>query len=327
MTDDIREVLHRAAEMLPDTPDRLQSVRRKRTAHVRRRMTAAAAVLLVVSGATALGVTRGGGGSQVLLPANGSQELTATGRVVQVPGKAPRFCAPVAVATVLVFPTPPPQWCDLGVDVSGVDFATLQSRYEKDGAVQGEVTLTGRLEREKDNDVLVVTDQEPPTTSPETAGSAYHPYPGCSEPAGGWTQHPATYDPPVAAMDQYQAHHADEVALISVARPDPHTAVPYVLTWGDPAQAEAAMRSSYGDEQCVLQSKWTQEQVTSAAHDLAASAWANQVYEYGTGHGLGQDGQLLVNGAAVRPTAGLADLLARHPAGLIRIDYWLHPVS
>jgi hypothetical protein len=326
MTDDIREVLHRAAEMLPDTPDRLQSVRRKRTAHVRRRVTAVVAVLLIVSGVTALGLTRGHGGSHVLLPVNGAQELTATGRVVQVPGKAPRFCAPAAVSG-LVSPLPPPQWCALGVDVRGVDFATLQSRYAKDGAVQGEATLTGRIERDNDNDVLVVTDQEPPIAATESTGSTYHPYPGCSQPAGGWPQHPASYDPPVAAMDQYQARHVDQVAIISVARPDPRTAVPYVLTWGDPEQAKAAMRSSYGDEQCVLQSNWTQEQVTSAAHDLSASAAANQVYEYGSGHGLGQDGQLLIDAAAVRPTAGLSDLLARHPAGLIRIDYWLHPVN
>jgi hypothetical protein len=329
MTDDdedITQALHRAADLLPGTNDRLTGVRRKRTAHVRRRVTAAAAVLIVAGAGSAFALTRGGSGSVVLpvtTTATASGEVTASGRVVEVPGKAPRFCAPSGVQLGLTVPPPPPQWCAFGVDVRGVDLTALENRREQAGAVEGYATLTGQVE----GDLLVVTHQGATTSQPSTSRSAYHPYPGCTAPAGGWSQHPVTYDPPVEAMDHYRAQHVDEVAMISVARPDQHTAFPYVLTWGDPSGAQAAMRGSYGEEQCVLRSRWTQAEVVGAAHDLAALSSANQVYEYGSGHGLGDDGQIEVNGVAVRQTDALDALVARSPAGLVRIDYWLHPVT
>jgi hypothetical protein len=322
MTEDINDALHRAAELLPDTPDRLQAVRRKRAGLVRRRMTAAAAVVVLAGAGSAFALTRGDGGSTVVLPATAPVDVTASGRVVAVPGRPPRFCAPIGVQLDLISPAPPPQWCALGIDVRGVDLTALENRREQEGAVEGYATLTGHVEE----DVLAVTDQEPPTSS-STGGSAYHPYPGCKEPTGGWSQHPPTYDPPVGPMDDYQAQHVDEIAMISVARPDVRTAFPYVLTWGDPSGAQAAMRNAYGDEQCVLRSSWTQDEVVRAADDLAAAASANQVYAYGSGHGLGDDGQIEVDGTAVRQTAALDALVARHPKGLIAIDYWLHPVT
>ncbi|MCU1602014.1 MAG: hypothetical protein JWO22_2723, partial [Frankiales bacterium] len=210
MTDDIHDALHRAAELLPDAPNRLAGVRRKRASLVRRRFTAAAVVLIVAGAGAAVALSLPGTPAKVVLPATDSTLLTASGRVVQVPGKPPRFCAPEFRDDVLRFPTPPPQWCALGVDVRGVDLATLGNRREADGAVEGYATLTGRL----DGDVLVVTDQGPTPQGPGPA-FVYSSYPGCPAPPGGWDQHPVTYDPPVGPMDSYYAHHRDQVAFIS----------------------------------------------------------------------------------------------------------------
>ncbi|MDX6215634.1 MAG: hypothetical protein QOG99_1218, partial [Frankiales bacterium] len=47
----------------------------------------------------------------------------------------------------------------------------------------------------------------------------------------------------------------------------------------------------------------------------------------GSGHSFGPDGQLLVDAEAVQSTPELEAIVARHPKGLIAIDYWLHPVT
>lgn len=324
MTDDfVSEALRRAADLLPDSNDRLAGVRRKRTARVRRRATAAVGLLAVVGSGTAFGLTRGDGSSHPTVVADdGSTELTATGRVVQVPGKPPRFCANVADTLMLVDPKPPPAWCPLGVDVRGVDLAAVEDRYEKAGAVEGRATLTGHL----DGDVLVVTQQQPPQPDP---GPAFNVDPPCTPPAGGWRDTGPDANPDMTAAQQYQARHPDEVADIAVARPSKTQALPYVLTWGDPGPVRAALRGAYGDQLCVLQSRWTRAVFTAAQQDLtgdAARMQANGVYA-ASGRQFGLDGQLSVCAEAVRSTPELEAIVARHPAGLVRIDYWLHPVS
>jgi hypothetical protein len=321
MTDDITAALHRAAELLPDAPDRLSGVRRKRASRVRRRATAALGLLAVVGAGTAYGLTRGGGGADTVVPVTGTEQVTATGRVVQVPGKPPRFCAPVASTLELVIPKPPPAWCELGVDVRGVDFATLDQRYEKAGAVEGYATLTGQL----DGDVLVVTKQEP---QQQDQTPAYHVDPPCPAPAGGWHETGAGSDPDMSGLQAYQAQHAAEVAMIAVARPSSTVALPYLLTWGDPAPARAALRSAYGDQFCVLQSRWTKAEVADAVHELTPTfTGANGIYSWGSGQSLTKDGQISVDASAVRSTPELEAMVARHPKGLISIDYWLHPVT
>jgi hypothetical protein len=320
MTDDIRDALHRAAELLPDSPDRLQGVRRKRASRVRRRATAALAVVALVGAGTAYGLTRGGGGSAVVVPATGAADLTATGRVVQVPGKPPRACASTPVFGVGYAVRPAPVWCELGVDVQGVDLATLDEKFEKDGAVEGYATLTGHLEA----DILVVTKQEP---RQDAAPPPFTIAP-CVAPPGGWRDYGHDTNPDVAAAQAYAAAHPDLVAEVAISRPTKTQAVPYLLTWGDPEPVRESLRSSYGDQMCVQHSRWTKEQVMSAVAEFTHDVVSSQgIYAYGSGHSLTNDGQLKVDVEAVRSTPQLEAIVARHPAGLIKIDYWLHPVT
>ncbi len=321
MTDndsDITHALHRAADLLPDAPDRVAGVRRKRTARARRRTTAAVGVLALVAGGAAYGLTRTSGSAQTAVTAADS-ELTATGRVVQVPGKPPRACANVAIAGVGTSEPPAPAWCQLGVDVQGVDFATLDSRFEKDGAVEGYATLTGHL----DGDVLVVTKQEPPRQAPPTS---FHIAP-CPAPPGGWRDYGHETNPDVTEAQAYVAQHPDLVAEIAISRPSKTQAVPFLLTWGDPDQVRTALEPSYGDQMCLQRSRWTKQEVAAAAAELAGLARTEGVYMYGSGHSLGDDGQLTVDAEAVRSTPALEAFAARHPAGLVAITYWLHPVT
>ena len=324
MTDDISNALHRAADLLPDRPDRLAEVRRKRTSVVRRRATAAVGVLALVGAGTAYGLTRGGGGgSVVVVPVSTGVELTASGRVVQVPGKPPRFCADVGSTLMLVSPKPPPVWCALGVDVRGVDFTTLEQRYEKAGAVEGYATLTGHL----DGDVLVVTAQRPPENQTAPAGFTAAP---CPAPPGGWPTTPSGGNPDTTALTDYRNAHPDVVADVAISRPTNTTYGLYVLTYGDPQVVYDALGPTYGDVLCVAHSRWSRAELRSAAEEF--NGHADDVHELGVYQWMGSgafqaDGQMTVTASAVRVNADLQAIVARHPAGIIRIDYWLHPVT
>src|SRR5689334_12221051 len=78
----------------------------------------------------------------------GGDHVRASGRVVSVPGRRVRFCAPVPVAAIGYAPgqEPAPSYCPKGVDVTGVDLSALSNRREKDGAVEGAATLDLRYE-------------------------------------------------------------------------------------------------------------------------------------------------------------------------------------
>ena len=319
MTDpDLSEVLHRAADLLPDTPDRLAGVRRRRTARTRRRAAGLVGVVALVGVGMAYGLTLTGAKpkADVLTTASGSPsapgDLTATGRVVQVPGKSPRFCANVPIALVRTTSPRVPAYCDLGVDVQGVDFAALKDRYERDGAVEGNATLVGRLE----GDVLVVTKQ----SDPEPDALPPNLEPPCPAPPGGW---PATSNPNTRSMSDYQSQHPDLVAQIAIIRPSAQIAYSFVLTWGDPAPARAEL----GPGVCVLQSKVTKADFDAATRDVSERGFtrANGVYSYG-GSSLAPDGQIYAGLQAVRATPALEALVAKYPAGTVRVDYWLHPV-
>jgi hypothetical protein len=317
MTEDITDALHRAAELLPDTPDRLQAVRRKRAGLVRRRMSAAGAALAVIGGGLAYGLTRDGGSSTVVRQ-GAPAEFTASGMVVQPAGEGARLC--VNLPSDLMYRGPQPiVRCRLGVDVTGVDLGALRQRRDYQGGIEGYASLTGHL----DGDTLVVTKQGIDQEAREDFILA----PDCQPPAGGWKRLALQQNPSLGPLQRYQSAHPDEVAEIAVARPTSDTAFPYLLTWGDPATARAALTQDYGDQVCVLQSRWTHQEVTSAANDVAAAARTEDTYMYGSGHTFGRDGQLLVDAEAVRSTPALEAIVARYPKGLIRIDYWLHPVT
>ena len=130
------------------------------------------------------------------------------------------------------------------------------------------------------------------------------------------------------AAQAYQSAHPDLVAEVAISRPSKTAAVPYLLTWGDPEPVRQALQGDYGDQLCVERSRWTRDQVQAAAAELTPGFARSQgIYMYGSGHSLDDDGQLKVDARAVRETPELDAFVARHPAGLVQISYWLHPVS
>jgi hypothetical protein len=324
--DDMARVLGDAAELLPDAPDRLAGVHRKRSRLVRRRGAAALSLLALTGAGVALGTTgHRGTAPHVVTPVTEGRvgDVTASGEVVKVGSGPVKFCTPVLHTLMLVTPRPAPSYCDLGVEARGVDMDKISDRFELDGAISGRTELTGYLE----GDVLVVTKQTTPSNEPAQPGFTAPP---CATPKGGWPAIPPGGNPNTTALTDYRNSHPDVIAEVAIARPTNTTYGLYALTYGDPQVVYDALGPTYGDKLCVARSRWTRAQLQGAVtefRDHSDELRRLGVYMWLDRGELQPDGQLVVTASAARSTPDLEAIVARHPRGLIRIDYWLHPVS
>jgi hypothetical protein len=330
MNDDLEQVLAAAAQQLPDDPQRLVRVRARSSVLRRRRHRLAAAGVVAVGVAGAVIVVAGLGGAarpdrlvQGADPTpapSGPPLFGASGRVVSVPGRPVRFCANAPMALALVIPTPPPAYCDFGVDVVGVDLEALAGRREAQGAVEGMASLTGTL---KDS-VLTVVTQGPPAV--DTLASRLPDNPPCPAPTGGWPRGANDANLDVTSLQAYASSHPDTVVELALLRPASDQVVAYLLVTGDPGPAVDALRPTYGQQLCVFPSRYTKAQAQAAQADPAFNGGAaRQVYT--TGQGLAPDGQLQVTVGATLETPELRAAVARHPAGLVRLDLFLNRVG
>lgn len=327
MTDDLSAALYRTADALPDAPDRLGRVLavRRRRRHRRLQWSGSAAAVLVIAGATLYAVsspgTRTAPDRLGVDPTTASTgDYGASGRVVSVPGKHVRFCAPVPQLAVLIIPKPPPDYCDFGVDVDGVDLSRLQKRYEKAGAIEGYASLEGQLH----DGLLTVDRQQQPNTG---AGTPPVPdTPPCAAPTGGWRRS-GDANPDPQALQSYQETHPGAILDFEVSRPTPAQAVLVALTPADPSEVRAALLHSYGqDEICVATSTYSPTEIQSATQDPALQVGLDKQV-YGTGRGFSRQGQVQYNAQAVLLTPELEAAVARHPRGLVEVTAWLHPVG
>lgn len=330
---ELEDLLARAADRLPDAPDRLAMVQQRRHRLVRRRRllvgcTAVAVLGAAVGAAVALRPgSDGGEPADSLAQASPSgaaegQLYEGIGRVVAVPGRPVRFCAPVPTTLVLIIPRPAPAYCDFGVDVVGVDLDALSQRREAEGAVEGQARLTGTLE----DGVLHVLTQGAPTSLADGTLPTYGFVP-CPAPAGGWPRGAKGENLDAAALQAYQAQHPAEVSEVAMLRPSQDQVVAYLLTSGDVSAAQDALHPTYGARLCVGVSRYTPAQVAAAQTDPAFKGGAaTQVYAFG-GTGLGPDAQVTVEVSATLLTPELEAAVAKHPKGLVRLDLFLKPVG
>lgn len=267
-------------------------------------------------------------------------KITATGSVVAVPGRAVRFCAPVARADVGYAPgqEPAPTYCEFGVDAEGVDLSALVDRREKEGAVEGRATLTGTYR----NGMLVVEQQDQPgLTTPGQEEQAPVP---CTAPEGGWPRDASLlrgpgYEPEgdsnmmaqQPAMDRYRAAHPSDIVTLALLRPFPDSVLMGVSAVGGAAAARAveALRPAYGERLCVVVSRFTRAQVTAAQEEVrVGSDDARRLgVTGGAGEGVSDDLQVEVGYDVVMINAELQRRSQKHPPGLLVLRPWLVPAS
>jgi len=247
--------------------------------------------------------------------------VMAAGRVVSVPGRPVRLCAPAPQAKNFgVASLADPAYCEFGVDLHGADLGRLSQRRAQHGAVEGyaEVDatyrrgeLTGRAQRARVPAAQVLAEVVPP----------------CLAPPGGWPAGARDENLDLQPVLAYGAAHPGTVLMPAQLRPSRTQVLAYVLTLGDPVPVMAALRPAYGARLCVVRSRWDDAQLTRAAQALTldtATARTGEEYAVGRG-GFAPDAQLQVEVSLTRVTVRIARVAAGQPPGLVRLQPWLRP--
>jgi hypothetical protein len=265
--------------------------------------------------------------------------VTATGRVVQVPDRPTRFCAPVAEASVGYAPgmEPPPAYCDFGVNLTGADLAGLTNRREKEGAVEGWATITGTY---ADGTVTVETQEPAPATGSQPA--THNVQPPCDEPPGGWPRDPRLLHGPgyadegdinmmaeQPALERYRSEHPGQIVEVALLRPYPDAVLMGVIAASDEAReaVEAGLRPAYGKRLCVVTTRYTPEQIRAARDDLSPITRRDDGIYGGGGISISDDLQVRTEAEAVMLTEELDRAVRAHPDGLAVVRPWLVPAS
>ncbi len=249
------------------------------------------------------------------------QRVSASCRVVAVPGRPVRFCAPVPEPAIGYTRghEPAPTYCDQGVDVEGVNLSTLSNRFEKAGAVRGFASLDVVY---RGHGVVSVVHQAPRRV-PEQSDNPPEQVP-CPAPTGGWPVGAKDENLDSTALESYTNAHPGAVVMPAFLRPSRTQVLAYVLTATDPAPVAADLRPAYGKRLCVVRSRYTKGQITRAADAFAV--WTGPVYVVGGGS-LGPDAQPVVDVELTAVTPDMAALADRQPDGLVRLQPWLTPVT
>ncbi|MDX6227200.1 MAG: hypothetical protein QOI76_590 [Frankiales bacterium] len=253
--------------------------------------------------------------------------VQASGRVVKVPGKPARFCAPVPQAAIGYVPghEPPPAWCDLGVDLVGVDLTRLSQLRTKAGATEGQAFLRGTFHA----NVLHVSVQSEPRWLADDGYVDVNPT-QCPMPAAGWQVVPSGSNPSdaiIRTMEAFRSAHPGQIVSDAVARPNAH-ALYMVVAVVDLAVARAALHEVPG-QLCLLQSRYTPAQIAAARSPIEAGMWKGNgdlgEGVFGVGQGTGVDGQSRLQVDAMMVTAKISGWKASAPAGLVDVRAWLLP--
>jgi hypothetical protein len=100
--------------------------------------------------------------------------------------------------------------------------------------------------------------------------------------------------------------------------------VALVVATSQPDAAEALLRPIYGDALCIVESRWSPDQVEDVRQTLHEH-WAQWgIYELGDQ--AGEDAQVTVSAKIVRVLPDLAEWSLTLPYGIFDVTPWLGPV-
>ncbi len=295
---------------------------------------------------SACGTQEAGGGKAATAPPPSAHavlrdgdSVTATGRIVHVPGGPVRLCAPQDEAGMGPEPgsEPPTVMCQQGLDLAGADLSTLTDRRERAGAVEGWARIVGVLH----GDAVQVEQQSPARRDGRPDDDLAPPLRDvpCPAPEGGWPRDPsilrgpgdvpegdANLDRERPTLDAYRAAHPAEFVDIAYLRPFPDSVLLGVVALHEQARAdiEQALRPTYGDRLCVVVSRYSADELRAVGSDVSA-LWRDAARHglRGSGTTVGDDLQRRVDLFVVRVTDELLALVRRHPRGLVHLEPWL----
>jgi hypothetical protein len=182
----------------------------------------------------------------------------------------------------------PPQ-CDTGVPLAGWDWTTRDGTYETSGPVRwGDYVLTGTF----DGTTLTITDAVDAEHAPARPDADSPFVTPCPEPAGGWVPaDPARSGERSFRELQQLAHQRDDFALLWVDQSinpaydrmvagetgldvesqmnDPSKEIVNIQVTGDPAAADAELRTVWGGSLCVTQVEHTEKEVNAVLDGIS----------------------------------------------------------
>ena len=243
--------------------------------------------------------------------------IAGSGRVVSVPGHPTRLCAPGPDAQPLTATgqQPAPQYCAVGIDVTGVDLARLTSPRRKDGAVEGYAWLQGTYTVSGLN---VLLQQAPRDPAPDLPPDWTHP--PCSEPAGGWASDPTKAQDLLNAAAAYQTAHPGQIASTTLFHPTGGAVAVVAAT-----DLSTVRQALHGDPHalCVVPTRFTATQLTQAQAAIAALGSADGSAVLAAGPENDATGQAHIQASVVAVTPTLAQLQQRFPTSLVQYTPWL----
>jgi hypothetical protein len=288
---------------------------------------AVAVVLAVVGGVTAVArthrshVDRPPASGPAALVLRDGDTVQGTGRIVSVPGRPVRFCAPLPVAGIGNAKPTAPAYCDYGIDLTGVDLDRLSGRREMSGAIEGYATLRGVFEK----GVMAVRQQTAP--APEAPPAIDTDAVPCPAPVGGWPHGTPGGNFDFNPINEYGVDHPGVIGVTANLRASLDQTVAYVTTYTDPEPVFAALRTTYRDRLCVVRSRYSAADVARTRELLAIGAPTSKAAQvYSTGEGLSPDLQFQFDVELRYMTPELAAIAAELPAGIVRFEPWLKPV-
>lgn len=223
------------------------------------------------------------------------------------------FEPPMAEILLLIRPKPlyPPG--PGAVRLVGADFDRVENRYQRDGAVEGFATLTGRWVR----DTFQVDDQTPRLHGPPPVPARTTP--PCPEPSGGWPHGPrdANLD-----FDRGELDSTAAAVAITIFHPSPTQAV-LVVAAADLDAVESTLRPQLGARLCVVPSRFSRAEI-DAARLVLNNHWDEWNLRM-TGESTDEHGQPVVTVSLIRVLPEFAAWANTCPHGLIDLDIWLTP--
>ncbi|HEX8002800.1 MAG TPA: hypothetical protein VF519_08910 [Mycobacteriales bacterium] len=321
----------------PATPPAL--AREVAAAHRRRgrRLTVAGAVASVAAvAAVAFAVPAASRRSAPPTSVPSGPLVGGNGVVLVQPGQPVRFCVAHAKDDSMRHRDLPPS-CGHTVTVSGLDLDRLVEPTDYPDGRWAEMWLAGVY---RDGTLHVARQEAPHARVDDFATNV-----PCPEPPGGWPVNPTqvVYQEPGPNTFGYVA--PDNAALLQWSQLHPGVVVAHRMGYGDavlpdrepgPRQGvlvvvaldadlvRDALRPTYGDSLCVVESEYTPAQVAAAMEDARQFTVPRQS---AGDWNIGADGQVFVPAFVAIEDEAARALVARHPAGLVHLSAWLRPVS
>jgi hypothetical protein len=240
-------------------------------------------------------------------------EISGWGRLVRA-SDGDWFDPPLAVPAIGYGPEgrPPPRPSSYGLPVEGADFDAVESRYERDAAIDGFAKIYGVWLADR------ISIQGQSTEHVETVFPRWSD-PPCEPPAAGWPhgRHNDNMD-----VDLRELEATGAAVTTVIFRPSDDQTV-LVVAATDIAAVEARLRPQLPDRLCVVASRWTRAQLDQAEEHLLAM-W-DQWGIYQSGPQCDEQAQATMTATLVRVTDEIADWIDTQPDGLIALEPCLIP--